>query len=696
MDAPLGLNPRHAPLRILWLSPDEPPPQLVTHLRSRGLELCRRGEVQVLPPARLSPSIAGTQAIGKPSLSGRRVAILHPDPGSADAQAQALRAKGGEVIVLGLDPASLDRVETFDPDAVLIEPTDFLSACWEIVRALWLHPRLRWTPVVLVQAELLGLGSVTAPDTNLCCRTVQALSADYDDVVRRVARGEPFEVALETLGPARTLRALLEPGVALRARFVAPDTTIEVDVAERIIVGAREVTDGAPGDDLLGPHALAKLLSESHASVHVQAVACPAVTNVMAPLDTALHTARESLTHPPPSVVTSHLRAVQAPPVSIVGADRVNAPVVSAPVVSEPVVRAAVAKALPPVPTAAALAAPARVYAFRPNMVAPVPTTRTLPGMALPGAAELQRLHALVPPPRVAVAKEQPAGQVDPPKPGVAFLPLPVVVEPGRAVAKASEVARGGIEPFAEDDDVDAVGPVDTARYALTPRVRRRAALGLGATSLFVVALLLLWPSPDEPQPTEAPNLEAAAAAPLAKPEPAVVAEAAPVREEPLLAPPAAPNPERIPEDDTAKGADDAEARADSAEEDEEDGDEPEGRTETRRQRSRRASALVSQGHDFRHRSLFGAARARYQEALEVYPGYPRAFAGLSRVALLQKNGPEAVRHAKALVRARPAEASNQLLLGDAHHLAGDLRAARDAWRAAAKLGSSTARSRLK
>jgi hypothetical protein len=314
-------------------------------------------------------------------------------------------------------------------------------------------------------------------------------------------------------------------------------------------------------------------------------------------------------------------------------------------------------------------------------MVAPVPTTRTLPGMALPGAAELQRLHALVPPPRVAVAKEQPAVQADPPKPGVAFLPLPAVVEPRRAVVKASEAAPGVVEPFVEDDDVDAVGPVDTARYALTPRVRRRAALSLGATSLLVIAVLLVWPSADEPASVSEPNRAApVASAPLAKPEPTVVVSAAPVLEEPLLAPPAAPNLERIPEDETAPETDDAEARADSAEEAEEaeeDGDEPEGRTETRRQRSRRASALVSQGHDFRHRSLFGAARARYQQALEVYPGYPRAFAGLARVALMQKHGTEAVRHAKALVHARPAEASNQLLLGDAHDLAGDLRAPR-------------------
>jgi tetratricopeptide (TPR) repeat protein len=114
-----------------------------------------------------------------------------------------------------------------------------------------------------------------------------------------------------------------------------------------------------------------------------------------------------------------------------------------------------------------------------------------------------------------------------------------------------------------------------------------------------------------------------------------------------------------------------------------------------RRARSRRASQLVSQGHDLRKRRNFASARARYLAALDEFAGYPRALAGLAQLALAQGNTAEALRYAQLLVKARPGQAPYQLLLGDAYRDAGKLDEAQKAWHVAARQGSAQAKQRL-
>src|SRR5262245_26474873 len=122
---------------VLWLASTEPPAALLTFLRSRGLTLVERESLTSPSPLRLLWTEASASPSARaPSLTGRRIAVMHPDPGNADALAQALRAKGAEVVALSLNPESLQRAETLDPDAVIMEASDFSSSCWEIVRAL--------------------------------------------------------------------------------------------------------------------------------------------------------------------------------------------------------------------------------------------------------------------------------------------------------------------------------------------------------------------------------------------------------------------------------------------------------------------------------------------------------------------------------------------------------------------------------
>ena len=278
---------------VLWLASAEPPAHYVSFLRSRGLTLCEPSNDRPMPAARLTMIEASTSPAARPpSLAGRRLAVMHPDPGSADALAQALRAKGAEVAALSLNPESLHRVEALDPDVVIMEAADFTGSCWEIVRKLWQHPRLRFATVLLATPELMGSERVSALDVHDLSFAVHRLAEDYEGVRLAAQKGEPVTLSLATLGPARTLRALLESGSSLRARFVTSECDLEVDVAEKIIVGAQ--SQPALGQEpLLGVHALALLMTQRSGSVQLRRVDHPAQTNVMAPLDTALHMARE-------------------------------------------------------------------------------------------------------------------------------------------------------------------------------------------------------------------------------------------------------------------------------------------------------------------------------------------------------------------------------------------------------------------
>ena len=117
---------------------------------------------------------------------------------------------------------------------------------------------------------------------------------------------------------------------------------------------------------------------------------------------------------------------------------------------------------------------------------------------------------------------------------------------------------------------------------------------------------------------------------------------------------------------------------------------------ENKRRRIARARKLVQQASRFRRGNRLGMAEAYYLKALEIWRRYPRAVAGMVRVHLQRRDGAEAVRWAKKLVTIQPRRSNNQLLLGDAYQLRGNLTKAKRAWRRSATYGNRIARRRLR
>jgi DNA-binding response OmpR family regulator len=271
--------------------------------------------------------------------------------------------------------------------------------------------------------------------------------------------------------------------------------------------------------------------------------------------------------------------------------------------------------------------------------------------------------------------------------------PAPVVPPPPAAVT-ASEAPGDAVETAAPSE----------APWPTAPARRPPLALllgGAGLLGLLLIACLggaamLLWPRDsgaeiamaDGPTAATAESDEPTAPVLAAEPtgEPAA-AETEPPSAEPTEAPPteteeAGAEPPEPPEE-AAEPPEEAveEAAAEVPEEAAEPDPEDDGRT-TRADVPR----LLTEANYLRRHRHFTRAERMYITVLHLSPNNGRALAGLARLHMARRDPRNAVFFAQRLVRVRPRAASNHVLLGDTHRLAGDTAAAREAWERALEI----------
>jgi hypothetical protein len=200
---------------------------------------------------------------------------------------------------------------------------------------------------------------------------------------------------------------------------------------------------------------------------------------------------------------------------------------------------------------------------------------------------------------------------------------------------------------------------------------------------------------PSQPEPAAAVAVGEPAAA--ATPEAAAVAPAEPTPPASDDQVVAAAEPSAVAAGETASAATGESVEEASADVAAEDVEEPSEEVDASRKAAlEKADKLISDANALRKKKKLGPARAKYREALAVYPAYPRAMAGLAQLSIQARDGKQAVSLAKQLVRMRPTQVSYQVLLGDAYKAAGKPGLAKEAWQAAARKGSATAKARLK
>ncbi len=223
-------------------------------------------------------------------LHGLRVLLADDDSARADLVAQELRAHGAAVAVTDLSPSPqrLARLRELDPTVLLIGERQLQGPGFALVQALREDVRLRWAALLVVPWQEVWPEETGDASLGALLGKVESLGQPERTIRRWVNDGTPFELRLEALGPARTLRTLGDSGCSLRATVHNPRALVRVDLSDGIIAGATAETLGEGTPTLQGAHALSALLMLASGRVRVEPVAQPAVTNVMAPPDVAL------------------------------------------------------------------------------------------------------------------------------------------------------------------------------------------------------------------------------------------------------------------------------------------------------------------------------------------------------------------------------------------------------------------------
>jgi DNA-binding response OmpR family regulator len=225
---------------------------------------------------------------------GTRVVIADEDPARADAVAHELRRHGVTVLVTDLNPSPelFQSLRQLDPTIFIIgdehEHAEGRGA--ELVRRVRSDTRSRWASRVVVHWS-----DVWPVATDGIARTLGMLAASVEperSLGERFARSDTFDLRLETLGPARLLRALVELPHPARVTLYNPRARLQVDVSDSLIAGALGEAFDADGErSLEGYPALSALLAVSSGRVQVERVERPACLNVMSPVEMALELA---------------------------------------------------------------------------------------------------------------------------------------------------------------------------------------------------------------------------------------------------------------------------------------------------------------------------------------------------------------------------------------------------------------------
>ncbi|UJR82313.1 response regulator [Sandaracinus amylolyticus] len=253
----------------------------------------------------------------------RRIVLVERSPARADDLVQSLRQRGAHVVVIDGEGTNVAKARSIDPDVVVVDVDGVGGWAASTMRTIRRDTRLRWASLLVVRAQELWPDSAPEPDVMRLASGLRPL-IEADDAIERRARDAktPFELRMETTGPARMLRALARTQRTLHLSVRHRRAQIAIDLAEGLLVGASAKLEGATPSaektEVLGSTALAALLALGSGRVRVEPRTAPSLANLMAPVDAAIAAAdREA-----PPLRPSLPPASMPPPASGPGAVR--------------------------------------------------------------------------------------------------------------------------------------------------------------------------------------------------------------------------------------------------------------------------------------------------------------------------------------------------------------------------------------
>lgn len=241
------------------------------------------------------------------SLEGLRVLLVDTDPARADALAQELRARKVVVSVADASGRGLERARGLDPEIVILDAAGMEGPGFDVLRSIRRDARLRWASMLVAPWDEIWPDPESIPDVARLAERIAPLVVHDRQLKKRALTEEAFDTRLESTGPCRLFRILAETPESFHVTMRSRNGSVEVDIAEGLIVGAQGSSNSAPVE---GVSALAAILAMGSARVHIERRANPATANLMMPVEEALARATEEakplpLSQPPPPQSTA-------------------------------------------------------------------------------------------------------------------------------------------------------------------------------------------------------------------------------------------------------------------------------------------------------------------------------------------------------------------------------------------------------
>jgi hypothetical protein len=202
--------------------------------------------------------------------------------------AAELRNRGVLVVLASGAEDELDRVRALDPEVVVISAEDLQGACSRLVEELRADLRLRWASLLVIPSEQLESDGTEQQLVGPLAEKVARLGAADHDLRERARSSRRFETRLELVGPGRSLRALAESGRTLRVSVSHPRVSIDIDLADGLILGAEGRRKSEKQKSLTGTAALAALLALASGRLTVEERAHSDLSELIAPVDLTL------------------------------------------------------------------------------------------------------------------------------------------------------------------------------------------------------------------------------------------------------------------------------------------------------------------------------------------------------------------------------------------------------------------------
>lgn len=284
-----------------------------------------RYELFETPAARLALlDVDDTPRADAELLTNLRLLLMDNDPARADRMAQALRAQGALVGVTEASARGLARARGLDPSVVVLDAATIEGAGFEAVRKIRRDPRLRWAGLLVAPWDEIWPKGASVPDIEELAGRIAPLVEHDVSLTRRAREEDEFDTRLELTGPGRMLRALALLDGTRHVTVRGPNGTVEVDIADGLIVGATSKAD----PPVEGTDALVELLGYGTGRVHIERRTHPETATIMAPVDQAIDAASKRLgsttaSRPPaPLLPPSEPPSINDLPTPAVGTDR--------------------------------------------------------------------------------------------------------------------------------------------------------------------------------------------------------------------------------------------------------------------------------------------------------------------------------------------------------------------------------------